>query len=275
MRREAPDCDQPSARGSENRLKPSGLHCWPLPRADAVVISVGKTRHLDEVEFARPGDLDVPGLATRPGRGVISITWSPRGERLADVVGDEDDRAPGLLPDPVQIVVQLVAGDGVERREGLVHQQQLRFLGQGAGQRAALTHATRQLMRPALGEVDQADHAEQPVDRLVALGAAHLVDAHRELDVAPDGEPGQQSRILEHDRRAAVGDVDGALGRLVEPGDHRQQRRLAAPGSAEDAEELTAGDFQGHVLECGEGGLAMAENLCDPSQGHKGSSGST
>jgi hypothetical protein len=77
-------------------------------------------------------------------------------------------------------------------------------------------------------------------------------------------------RTVEHDRRAAVGNVNGPLGGLVQAGDHRQQRRLAATGRAEDTEELTAGNLQGHVLESGERCLAMAENLCDPLQGHKG-----
>ena len=49
----------------------------------------------------------------------------PLGEldRLAHVVGDEQDRGAGGLPDAQQLALQHVAGDRVQRRERLVHQQ--------------------------------------------------------------------------------------------------------------------------------------------------------
>src|SRR5262245_60595178 len=41
--------------------------------------------------------------------------------RLPDVVGDEQDGGPGLLPDPLELVVHDVARHGVQRTERLVH----------------------------------------------------------------------------------------------------------------------------------------------------------
>ena len=44
-------------------------------------------------------------------------------DRLVDVVGDEDDRLAGRLVDARHLALQGLAGDGVERAEGLVHEQ--------------------------------------------------------------------------------------------------------------------------------------------------------
>ncbi len=82
----------------------------------------------------------------------------PLGEpdRLPHVVGDEQDRGAGGLPHPQQLALQHVAGDRVERRERLVHQQHagtvlgLAAGGRGrerAGQRDALAHAAGELVR--------------------------------------------------------------------------------------------------------------------------------
>ena len=67
---------------------------------------------------------------------------------LAHVVGDEHDREAGLLPQPLELVVEEVAGHGVEGAEGLVHQQDVGVLGQRPGQRDPLAHAARQLVGP-------------------------------------------------------------------------------------------------------------------------------
>ncbi len=60
---------------------------------------------------------------------------------FADVVGHEDDGASGLAPDALQFVVQQVAGLGVERGEGLVHQENVGLGGQRACDGDALPHS--------------------------------------------------------------------------------------------------------------------------------------
>ena len=54
--------------------------------------------------------------------------------------------------------------------------------------------------------------------------------------------------------------VDGkfAAGRLFEPGDHPQQRRLAAAGRADEDDELAVGDLQIDAVE----DVDRAERLC-------------
>src|ERR1700692_4358640 len=78
---------------------------------------VGEPRHLERVEFARTGDIDVPDLCDPAGTRCHEHDPVAEAHRLAHVVGDEDDRLAGFLPDAVQVVVQLVTGQSVERGE--------------------------------------------------------------------------------------------------------------------------------------------------------------
>jgi hypothetical protein len=54
-------------------------------------------------------------------------------------MGHKDNGAPRLFPDPKQLVIHIVARDLVKSSKGLVHQQQLRIVGQA---RAILTSAS-------------------------------------------------------------------------------------------------------------------------------------
>ena len=91
---------------------------------------------------------------TRPGRARQQDDAVAQADRLADVVGDEQDGEPPANPlaDPVELVVEQVAGHRVERAERLVHQQHVRLLGQRAGERDPLAHAAGQLVRPLAAE---------------------------------------------------------------------------------------------------------------------------
>jgi hypothetical protein len=59
-----------------------------------------------------------------------------------------------------QLVLQPGADQRIERRERLVHQQDRRVGGKGAGQAHALLHAARQLAHLAVGPVRQADQLQ-------------------------------------------------------------------------------------------------------------------
>jgi hypothetical protein len=71
----------------------------------------------------------------------------PEPNCLPHVVSDEQDGQVPLGGDPVELVVQHVPGHRVERAERLVHEQHVRVLGEGAGQRDPLPHAAGQLVR--------------------------------------------------------------------------------------------------------------------------------
>ena len=101
--------------------------------------------------------------------------------------------------------MQQVAGHGVERAERLVHQQDVGVLGEGPGERDPLAHAARQLVRALAcrsrrGAPCRA--APRPASARSACGDAAQLE--RQLDVARDGEPREQRRLLEHQRGAAV-----------------------------------------------------------------------
>ena len=111
---------------------------------------------------------------TRPGRLLSRMTRSPEPGRLPDVVGHEQHRQRPLGADPLQLVVQQVAGHRVEGTERLVHQQHVGVLGQRAGQRDPLPHAAGQLVRPLVGEAAEPHGVEQlggpaPAGRPAAL----------------------------------------------------------------------------------------------------------
>src|SRR3989442_8401320 len=80
---------------------------------------------------------------------------------FADPVGDEQDGLPVALPDVEQRGVHLVAGDGIERAERLVHQEQRGGVGERATDRDPLSHPARQLVGSLGEEVREADHVQE------------------------------------------------------------------------------------------------------------------
>ena len=110
------------------------------------------------------------GWVASRGRGTARRTSSrtragPLGEhehavgelrRLLDVVGHEHDRARLLAQQPRQLAAHAEAGQVVEGREGLVHEQQVGVAGQGPRQLHALPHAARELVRVVLLEAVEA-----------------------------------------------------------------------------------------------------------------------
>ena len=60
-------------------------------------------------------------------------------------MGDQDDVEPLLGPQVAQGAPQLFAGECIERAEGLVKQQHLGLMDEGAADARALLHATREL----------------------------------------------------------------------------------------------------------------------------------
>ena len=137
------------------------------------------------------------------------------------------------------------------------------------GERDALLLAARHLPRPASLVARQADHRQRLADAAVLLGLADLGLAQAVPDVPGDVHVREERVVLEDrvdvalvgrdagDRLAVEEDL--ALGRLFEPGDHPQRRRLAAARRPEEAVERAPGDAQGHPVHRGH----VAESLRD------------
>ena len=82
-------------------------------------------------------------------------------DRLIDVVRDKYDRLLGLLPDAQHLTLHHAPGQRVERRQRLVHQQDLRVDGKRTGDLEALAHTTRGVTRVVPGEDVELHQAQQ------------------------------------------------------------------------------------------------------------------
>mmetsp|Transcript_11774 Transcript_11774/g.27607 ORF Transcript_11774/g.27607 Transcript_11774/m.27607 type:complete len:203 (+) Transcript_11774:845-1453(+) len=185
-------------------------------------------------------------------------------------MGHHDDRALRAGDDLQQLVLQTRAGEGVERTEGLVHQQHLGLHGQRAGDADALLHAAGDLVW-ALGAGVAHAHQLQRSDGARLLLRRALPAAEDGLDrqqhVVQAAQPRQQRVVLEHNRTLGAGRGDlaavanqRAAGGLQQPGDEVEQRRLAAAGMADQRGELTALHVEIHALQRMEAAFARREH---------------
>jgi hypothetical protein len=168
-------------------------------------------------------------------------------DRLVDVVRDEEDRDSVLVAHLQHQVLQVASGLRVHRCERLVHEQDLRLVGERAGDRDPLLHAARQLPRVAVEEARQADRRDRLHHEPVAVGARHLLVPQRQQHVVPDRGPRhQRAAVLLEDERQLLGRRRNApaaqqhlaAGRAQQARDALQERRLAAARRADDADEL-------------------------------------
>jgi hypothetical protein len=108
-------------------------------------------------------------------------------------------------------------------------------------------------------EPGETDAGERGPGAGVDFGAGRAVHAHAEGHVAEDVAVGEERMVLEHqpelatvrsDRRE-ISSVprDGAGRGRLEPGDHTQQRALAAAARAQHAHDLVAGDGEVDAVE--------------------------
>ncbi len=144
---------------------------------------------------------------------------------------DEHDRRFQLCPQGLDVVGQRPPGDLVQRREGLVEQQQLRPRHQRPGQGHPHGHAAGQLrLLGRLGAGVQT-HLAQGFPR--TLQRPRLRDPRqlqRQRDVGGGGGPGHQGGRLEHHRSlpAPLGQGHLAAARPLKARQQPQRRRLAA-----------------------------------------------
>ncbi len=209
----------------------------------------------------RPGLLDAAGVDDRHLLGDL--------ERLLLVVRHEDRRDVDLVVQPPQPVAQLLAHRRVQRAERLVEQEHARLHGERARERHALALAAGELRRVAIGPAAEVDEREQLVDALADLGLRALADLQAERDVVAHGHVLEGRVVLEDEADAAVlgghrrhglaGEQHLAAVGGLEPGEHPQERRLAAPGRAEEGGQRSVGNAQRDVVEGEEAVEALAD----------------
>src|SRR5260221_75149 len=74
-------------------------------------------------------------------------------QRFAKIVGDEDNGLTETAREGAEFALKLCASDGIERAEGLVHEEDGRIGGEGASDADALALAAREFVRAARGEL--------------------------------------------------------------------------------------------------------------------------
>src|SRR5439155_7192866 len=140
-------------------------------------------------------------------------------------------------------LAHLEAAIGVERAERLVHQIDARAPHHGARERDALFVAARKLARIMTLEAHEPDAPAHGKDARLDVALLDLRAAKRKRDVLAHGEVRVERVELEHEadvtiRRAEPRNVDAAQHdasrrRRLEPRDHAQRGRLAAPRRTE------------------------------------------
>ena len=204
------------------------------------------------VELARRRDL-LDAALVHDDDGVGEL------ERLLLVVRDEDRRHVHLVVEAEQPLAQLLAHAGVERAERLVEQEHLRLGSERTRERHALPLAAGELRRIAAAEPGELHELEQLGDARADLALRAAADAEPEGDVVPDRHVRERGVVLEDEadaallrrerRRLLAGDEHVAGVGHLEPGDHAQQRRLAAAARAEQRGERAALDEDRDVVD--------------------------
>jgi hypothetical protein len=173
-------------------------------------------------------------------------------------VGDEDQGAAQAASQAAEQVEHPRGEGGVERRDGLVAEQQPGRFDHRAGDGDALALAAREDVRAQPGHLlGQADKAQRLGDARLAVGRGEV--AHPLADQLGNAQPGGErgARVLEdHLRRCAVAEPHPSPGGLEQPRHDPQQGALAAAALADHRHRLTRSDGQRQAAQGVEAGTA-------------------
>ena len=171
-------------------------------------------------------------------------------------MGHVDERDPDLALESLELELHLLAELQVEGAERLVEQQHGRPIDQCPSERDALLLAAGHLPGAALSVAREADEIESLGDASALLLLVDLALPEAVPDVLGHVHVREQRVVLEDRvdvapvRRDArdrlAGQEDLALGRLLEPRDHPQGRRLATARRPEQGVEVPALDREIH-----------------------------
>ena len=142
----------------------------------------------------------------------------------------------------------------IQVRQRLVEQEHRRLAHQRAPQRDTLALSAGHLPRQLAQHVGHAQRVGCGVDPPVDLRTRHATQLQAEGEILGHGHVRVQRIALEHHRDVAVlrlhvvdaapADQQVAIGDVLQPGDHPQQRRLAAAGRSHQHHEFAVGDLE-------------------------------
>jgi hypothetical protein len=181
------------------------------------------------------------------------------GHGLDLVVGDVDGGGAQALVQLADLGTHLHTQLGVQVRQRFVEQEDLRVAHDGAPHRHALALPARELARVALEQLVQVEDARRVLDAAALLGVGHPRQREREAHVLAHGHVRVQRIALEHHRHVAflgqqvvddaTVDADHPGADVLQPGEHAQQRGLAAARGADQHGERTVRDLDADLVQ--------------------------
>ena len=168
------------------------------------------------------------------------------------VVGDINEGRAERRLQLLELDFHMLAKLQIEGAQGFIEQQQRRLENQAARDGHPLALSARQFIDALVRSITQSHPFQHGIAALHSLGPAHAAARQSKRDVFAHGHHRKQGQLLEHHvHRAAIrrhaahalaADGDIPAIRSDEPGDHPQQRRLAAAGRTENGKETAAFD---------------------------------
>ena len=197
-----------------------------------------------------------------------------QGLRLLEVMGGQQDRRTLLVQQP-DVVPEIVAELDVDAGGRLVEDHQQRFVQEGPGEQQPALHAPGELRRPGVRLRSQVEDVDHLVGAAVGRFPIHPEVAAVVDERLPDGREAVEVGILLgnadqatrlHRVMLEAEHADPAAGRADQIADGVDQRRLAGPVRAEQAEELPGGNLQVELVEA-DGAVVVGLRECRDGQG--------
>src|SRR5712692_3097269 len=131
-------------------------------------------------------------------------------QRFAQIVSDEHDGLAEAAGEGAEFALELRAGDGIERAEGLVHQKKGGISSEGAGNTDALALAAGKFAGAAAGKFGwiKSNQGQELPDAHGGAAAVPFFERRNECDVFRDGEMGEEAAVLD-DIADAAAKTDG------------------------------------------------------------------
>jgi hypothetical protein len=115
-----------------------------------------------------------------------------------DVVSDEKHCGAAIFPEPQHFILQAHAGEGIERAERFVEEQNFRVIDECACQSNALGHAPGKMMRISIGKCLESDEPHEFV-HFISFFAQHSTCYESSLDIAANRKPWKQIWVLKNE----------------------------------------------------------------------------
>ncbi len=179
----------------------------------------------------------------------------PQVHGLVDVMRDKEHRGAPRAAAAQQLILQLGAGDSVERGKGLIEQQQGGLAHQGPRQRHPALLPAGQLAGMLPGQRCQAQLGQQLLGRVTVLRRGLAQQRQRQQHIVQHRQPVQQRERLEHYAQLRAGCGQAAAGAhnaarlgLQQASNQLQQAGLAAAAAAQQAVEGALRHLPAHAI---------------------------